>query len=483
MGATGMVIPAEKRYGRLKEIVFWLADSLVALRTKRNELFSAQMNNLLSLTYPWLAIELNPDDAQEKILAQSRHVLSEQGFQGEKVLAELRDVLAGDEHLAACCLTPLRLAQYLDSSVVRQVAAEKQAGATQDGLESAYEEFEASTYRMGPFKRTVLSHLFNFEMEGNSTTIDEVRIERLTPDTIPRIIGEPGFQAFLHPSRAGDCFIVAEDTASQVTDFEWMRSQREKAILFGNLLQFYKDGVVHVGYSAIHFSPEWVNQVRKPPLFFLGTPRQVPYQNGSRKWTMMTPDREELLRWWLLMKTPQIAAKLENRSGKLREAIYRAGTYFDESHQKVGSTERLITLAIALESLLSPDDKENLSFRISLAAAQFVASDPVERTRIFESLREMYRKRSKLFHGTYDVKKYENGTFVTDDEISEWASYIRRSLLGFLSLHLRGENSRETVLSQIERAHLDPVQGEDLRKKADVYTLVDELFPKIAQMR
>jgi hypothetical protein len=338
MVASKMVIPENKRYERLKEVVFWLADSLLTLRAKKANLFPGQTSNLLLLAYPWLAVELNPEAAQEKILAQNRHILSELGFPGEKVLAELRDVLAKDQHLATCCLTPLRLAQYLDSSIVRQIAAEKQSGATQDRLHSAYEEFEESTYRRGPFKRAVLSHLFNFEMEGNSVRIDDIRIERLMPDTIPRIIGEPGFQAFLHPSKAGDCFIVAEDSDSSVPDLEWMREEREKAILFGNLLQFYKDGVVHVGYSAIHFSPEWVNQIRKPPLFFLGTPRQVPYQNGSRKWTMMTPDKQELLRWWMLMKTPEIAAKLKNKSGKLREAIYRAATYFDESHQRVGAS-------------------------------------------------------------------------------------------------------------------------------------------------
>lgn len=145
----------------------------------------------------------------------------------------------------------------------------------------------------------------------------------------------------------------------------------------------------------------------------------------------MTSDKAELLRWGSLMKTPKIAGALENKSGKLREATYRAGSYFDESHQKIGCTERLIALAIALESLFSPSDKENLSFRISQSVAQFIGTEATERVCIFESLRAMYGKRSKLFHGTYDVKKYDDGTFVTDDEISEWSSYIVAPCWGF----------------------------------------------------
>jgi hypothetical protein len=480
MQISAMVIPASERYGKLKEIIFWFADSLAIMRAKNLNLPPGQTNSFLLLAYPWLAGELTVEPAHEDLLSQNRQLLSGLGFQGEKVLSELRDILANDQHLAECCLTSLRLAQYLDSAVVTRLADAKEARSAEDKLNFAYDEFEASTYRQGSFKRVVLSHLFNFEMEGNSTAIDDVRIERLAPDTIPRILGEPGFQAFLHPSKAGDCFIVAEEGAGTTADIEWMRAQRNKAVLFGNLLQFYKNGVVHVGYSALHFSPEWVNRTRKPPLFFLGTPRQIPYREGSSKWTMVESDRKEILRWWKAMKMPQIAAALENKSGKLREATYRAGEYFDMSHQKSSPSERLIALAIALESLFTPDDKESLSFRISQSVAQFIEGDPAERRLIFESLRKMYSRRSKLFHGTYDVKKYEDGSFVTDAEIGEWSSYIRRSLLGFLILHFRGEMSRDKVLSLMEEANLDAARGDELRKRADVRTLVDELLSNTA---
>lgn len=84
MAASGMVIPANERCGRLKDVVFWLADSLLALRAKKVNLFPGQMPNLLLLAYPWLAVEVGPDEAQEKILAQDRQGLSALGFQGER---------------------------------------------------------------------------------------------------------------------------------------------------------------------------------------------------------------------------------------------------------------------------------------------------------------------------------------------------------------------------------------------------------------
>lgn len=38
----------------------------------------------------------------------------------------------------------------------------------------------------------------------------------------------------------------------------------------------------------------------------------------------------------------------------------------------------------------------------------------------------------------------------------------RRSLLGFLTLHFRGETSRDNVLEMIEEANFDAVKGEEL---------------------
>jgi hypothetical protein len=82
-----------------------------------------------------------------------------------------------------------------------------------------------TTYHQGRFKRVALSQLFNFDMNGNSmtlagdlATVGDIRVERLDWSTIPGMLGESGFQAFLHPLGAGNCFVVEEAGASDLDD-------------------------------------------------------------------------------------------------------------------------------------------------------------------------------------------------------------------------------------------------------------------------
>jgi len=173
--------------------------------------------------------------------------------------------------------------------------------------------------------------------------------------------------------------------------------------------------------------------------------------------------------------TPTIAAAIGTTKGKLREAIYRAGIYFEGSHERTSDVERLIALAIALESLFSPSDRGELTFRISQSVAQFIGEDAEERRRIFSDVREMYKKRSGLFHGTYDVEKYNKGEFVSTSEVERWSGLIRRALLGFLVLYLGGEREREAILDRITTAAFDPTVAEALRHDSSV----DRVFEKL----
>jgi hypothetical protein len=475
MSSAGMVIPLSERYPGLKKLVFQYVDLLVIIRKRHPNLISQQQTTFFLLAYPWLADYATFNTEQASLSDQRKKIFKELGFDGEVVATQLKEILTDDKHLANCCNNVTELAHYLDTSLLTPLATATINGVPKERLDFAYDEFESTTYHQGSFKRILVTHLFNFDMDGDSAFLGDIRIERIALETIPRILGETGFHAFLHPPHVGNCFIVEEEGPSPVDDFTWMVAKREKAIRFAQLLQYYKDGVVYAGYSSPHFSPEWVNQIRKWGLFFLGNTRQVPYENGSKHYFMTSADRDNLVTWWNIMKSPKIAAALENRSGKLRAATYRAAEYYELSHERLSPVERLIALAIALESLFSPSDKGELRFRIAQAAAQFVGKDPAERIEIFESLKEMYDKRSSLFHGSYDLKKYEEGTFVTANEIDKWSGYIRRSYMGFLTLYLRGETSRDSILELINAANFDSAKGEELRKKADIQQLVAEL--------
>jgi len=234
------------------------------------------------------------------------------------------------------------------------------------------------------------------------------------------------------------------------------------------VLQYYKDGVTHIGYTVPSFLPPWVNQTRRAGLFFIGNPRREPYERGAKLYHVKDDEKPRVGRWWTTATTPPIAAKLADTKTKLRQAIWRAGTYYELSHERASPVERLILLAIALESLFSPADKGEFTFRISLSAAQFVGRTPEERHQIFKGVKDLYGRRSALFHGSYDLEKYNNGTFVTNAEIEIWASWIRRSLCGFLGLYLSGRTDRDSILSDIAAAGFDPAVAEDLRNSSQI---------------
>ncbi len=320
-------------------------------------------------------------------------------------------------------------------------------------------------------------------MEGNSSLFEatdaklNIRIERLDTSTIPSILGESGFQAFLHPAGIGDCFVVEEESASGVEDFKWLVEKWQKALAFAQVLQYFQDGVVHIGYSVPFFQPNWANQIRRTGLFFLGEPRRIAYEQAGKMYMLGAAEKERLSRWWRAVTTERIASYILNKKGKLRQAIYRAGTYYESSHSRIQNVERLLTLAIAVESLFSPGDKGELKFRISQSAAQLIGENPDEREQVFKSISKMYDRRSALVHGSYDVNDYDAGRFVSSEEIDEWASYLRRALLGFLTLYFRGDMQagREPVLQRIVKANFDSAESDNLRREAKLETLFAEL--------
>ena len=243
--------------------------------------------------------------------------------------------------------------------------------------------------------------------EGDEKTMGKVRVERIDQSSIPRILGEPGFQAFLHPVRAGTCFVVEEEAASAEDDMRWLISKRDKAYSFAEILQYFKDGVVHLGYSVPFFQPQWAHQIRRVGVFFLGSPRLSAYEGGKQLYFLADAEEQRLGQWWKAVTAPNIAEALANRKGKLRQATNRAARYYESSHERLEVVERLLDVAIGMESLFSPSDQGELNFRISQSAAQFLGKDAVERRKIFASIRDMYTRRSKLVHGSYDIEKYE----------------------------------------------------------------------------
>ena len=219
---------------------------------------------------------------------------------------------------------------------------------------------------------------------------------------------------------------------------------------------------------------EWAGEIRYDSLFFLATPdvfrttkENHPTRSGPRDFTI------DLL-YWAASSTPEIANLIDDRSSKVRQAILRAGDYYEKSHEAMELPERLVYLAISLEALFSPENQEQLRFRIAHAAAQFLGSNGENKKSIFDDLYEFYGRRSKLVHGGYPVGSYYDGTFVTLVEVERWSGLMRRAVLGFFILALRGETDRRKILQSLEDSAFNDSFASDIHRRAAIDDYLSE---------
>jgi hypothetical protein len=195
MSANPMVVPESERYGQLKALVFEYVDIVARIRDTSPNLAQQWPQFFLFLAYSWIVDPTQLSAEQKEFLEHRKREITELKFDGAAVKRQLEDVLAGDKHLAECCPTLLHFANFLDTFFITATADAKRQGASQQRLDFAYDEFESLAYRQGRFKRIALSHIFNLDMEGNSSLFEaagaklNIRIERLDTNTIPGILG------------------------------------------------------------------------------------------------------------------------------------------------------------------------------------------------------------------------------------------------------------------------------------------------------
>ncbi len=468
-------IPPEKRYAALKDFLLKQVAVVEKFQVRNSMLVPEGAAPFLYLTYPWFGEPQSEE--QRKLLETRRDQFRAGGFDGEAAVRELRQIMNEDTHLRECCPTVGELSQFLDNFFFEFALQILRAGASPDRVESFFEnEFIPLTYHQGSFKSVALSHLFNFDATQPSLIFGNVRIEKLEGRIVASFFGEPTPRSFFHPLGTGDFFIVSEREGPCDDWVEWLFDEKHRAEQFATVLQYFKDGVVHVDFTVPYFLPHWVNQIRKWGTFFLGNPRRTPYGKGKSHYGISAGEIERITAWWKAYTLPEVAERLKEENIEMRQAGMRAGEYFEYSHTQESVVARLIGLAISLESLFSPRDPlGELTFRISQYASQLVGTTKEEREELYSSLKKFYRLRSNLFHGQYDVEDYYKGKFVTHEECDKWASIIRRAILQFLVLFLRGQNSREEVLNDLAKAALDPELAEALRQKSNVEIYLTEL--------
>jgi hypothetical protein len=476
------VIPETERFPGLREFLFRFLDDVVEANKHKPDLLAARpVDTFWALTLPWiLELEVqNPNPDLRKMIDARKTAISIAGYDGGRVARDLKDIQETDKHLAECCPTLLHLARHLSFNFINEASTLREAGIELKDLDLQYAAFVKMTYEQGRFRRAAFTHVFNLDIEGRQLLIEKINVVRLNPDFKGELLREPGIgpyiHPFLHPPGVGDCFIYANEGASEKNDDRWLQEKRQEAAKFIMLLQYFKDGVVHIGYTVPQYYPEWAHQIRHEGLYFIGDPRREAHARGQALYKIEPAEHELLKRYWLAITTPAIAQIADDTSSKLRQAILRAGEYYEKSHETPELPERLVYLAIALEALFSPTNQEQLKFRIAHCAAQFLGDSAGTKKSTFDEVQGFYRRRNKLVHGDYPVEEYSNGTFVKLDEIERWSSLIRRAVVGFFVLALRGETKRERLITILEEAAFDQNAAENLRAKADIEAYLKEM--------
>jgi len=99
---------------------------------------------------------------------------------------------------------------------------------------------------------------------------------------------------------------------------------------------------------------------------------------------------------------------------------------FNQAYERDRAEDRLIDYWVALEALFSPPGSGELTYRIALRAAYFIASLPEEREQIFTALRDHYGTRSDVVHGRKPKRDVKIAAGAVED-------YLRRALKKIVS--------------------------------------------------
>jgi len=406
----------------------------------------------------------------------------DRGFTPDIANAQLEKILSEDSFLAQCCGDSRHLAHTLDILFLTRLPdssyldSTSSFGLTASPFDQGIEHLERSLYQQGEFSKTAYFHLFNFHASPNDypqAPYPDWKFVELEYGSIPLILGENSCSSFLSPPHTGRTFLAAQDSEGFDREplSEWLKRRWMDIAPYRQVLQYSRDAIVDIDFVAPYFSPSWVNQIHREGLYYWGTPRQD--KPPSDLWYFITSwDSRQINSLWRGYQ--QYAPKLNSHSSSLRKAIRTAGNFFEDSHKKISRVEQFANLMIALEALYTPSDASEHTFRISQACALLIEESLDSREATFEFLRSMFKKRGKLFHGQYDMATETPQAFIKDEELKTLMSIVRRSLLKFIALYLRGGEALDKVRKDLERAILDESFRADFLQKADFESFLME---------
>ncbi|MCX5890031.1 MAG: HEPN domain-containing protein [Deltaproteobacteria bacterium] len=391
---------------------------------------------------------------REKILAA--------GYDELQIINPFKNLLENDIHIFKCCNDIYALAVLIDSYFFRYF--------NKDRIRDIFTAFHELVYNRGQFSKMSFSHIYNFDCNLDTISINDFEILKIEDRIISRITGEnPNFPSFLHPPKVGNYFLKFQDDVPIKAEeiYGWLSNNHKRASEIVAILQYIKDGVTHVDYTGLYFTPDWVNVIRRPGILICGLPRITIFPEGKNYF--LDSEETQLFQKMLSIFYKYKSKIFENKC-ELRKIIGHAGRYYELSLSAERLDDRFIDLWISMEALFSPSDRVQLQHSIAENAAFFLNADGKEREVIFNNLTALYEKRSGLVHG---------GTGKTKDEIKFsdveiLSSYVRDALLRFTVLQLRGYTKNTDIFKAIRSAIFTHEQSEKLHHESSLKKFILE---------
>jgi len=401
------------------------------------------------------------------------------GLTQEGVRLALNNLLSNDATLSKYCKDSDQLAKTLDILFFRNLSdfaypeAPEGLGFGGDPIENGLSKLHHELYETGDFIKIAYFHLFNFFHGGTLSLTPPYpgwRVVQLESTSIAPLLGETTLFSFLSPSHTGTVFLVCEDTEGFDRENlgDWLTRQWKAASAYRQALQYSIDGIIDIDYVVPRFSPNWLDEVHRPGLYYWGAPRQDHVPFNLRR--VITPiNQEEINKAW--QASVLYRDRILSKGKTLRKAIRIAGRFYEDSHQKSSIAEQFSNLIIALEALYTTGGLSEQTYRISQNCAIMIGEDASERQSVFDFLKEMFSRRGKLFHGQYDPE--EPTGLVSDVESSRLLSIVRRSILRFLTLYIKGEKNLEDVRQLLQKAIFDEGARQDLMQRANPTDVIE----------
>jgi hypothetical protein len=124
------------------------------------------------------------------------------------------------------------------------------------------------------YDRRMYFRLYNVEIPESPFDLPggSARLERLEDWQICEVTGETTITSTLHLAKTGNVFLVTSESNAD-DDITWGRARWEEASALLGVLKYLRYGIVEIDYSAILFSPAWLNNVRRYGIPLWGRPR------------------------------------------------------------------------------------------------------------------------------------------------------------------------------------------------------------------